>query len=116
MHNFRELKVWQKGRILVKEIYLLTLNFPKAETFGLTDQMRRASVSIPANIAEGSGRKSNKDFKRFLEYAYGSALELETHIYLSYDVNYIDEPTLNNFLKIIHEIEKMITGLDNSIN
>ncbi len=82
---------------------------------GLTNQMRRASVSIPSNIAEGSGRKSNKEFKRFLEIAYGSALELETQIYLSYDIQFIDENTLNKFLELIHEIEKMIKGLERSL-
>ncbi len=115
MHNFRELKVWIKARLLVKNIYLLTSGFPKSEIYGLTDQMRRASISIPSNIAEGSGRKSNKEFKRFLEIAFGSALELETQIYLSFDINFIDENTLNDFLEFIHEIEKMIKGLENSL-
>ncbi len=115
MHNFRELKVWNKARLLVKEIYLITQSFPKSELNGLTNQMRRASVSIPSNIAEGSGRKSNKDFKRFLEFSYGSALELETQIYLSFDLNFIDENNLNIFIGYIHEIQKMINGLDNSL-
>jgi len=115
MHNFRELLVWKKARYLVKEIYLLTQKYPKSELHGLTNQMRRAAVSIPSNIAEGSGRKSNKDFKRFLEFAYGSALELETQIYLSFDLEFIDENTLNIFLKYIHEIQKIINGLDNSL-
>jgi len=116
VHNFRELLVWKKSRILVKEIYMLSQSFPKSEVHGLTDQMRRAAVSIPSNIAEGSGRKSNKDFKRFLEFSYGSALELETQIYLSFDLRFIDENTLNIFLEYVHEIQKMINGLDNSLN
>ena len=71
MHNFKELKIWQKGRALVKEIFLLTQNFPKEEQFILVVQMRRASVSIPANIAEGSGRGSKKDFSRLIDIAMG---------------------------------------------
>ncbi len=115
MHNFRELIVWKKGRVLVKEIYLLTQNYPKSEIYGLISQMRRASVSIISNIAEGSGRKSDKDFKRFLEFAYGSALELETQIYVSFDIEFIDENTLNVFLEYVHEIQKMIKGLENKL-
>jgi four helix bundle protein len=69
MHNFRQLKVWQKSRLLVKEIYIVTKGFPKEELFGLTSQIRRAVVSIPSNIAEGCGRNTNKDTKRFVDIA-----------------------------------------------
>ncbi|MCG8579545.1 MAG: four helix bundle protein, partial [Bacteroidales bacterium] len=67
MHNFKELKVWQKARVLVKDIYHLTKQLPEDEKYGLISQMRRASVSIPSNIAEGTGRSSNKEFVRFLD-------------------------------------------------
>lgn len=93
----------------------MTQSYPNSEIYALVNQMRRASVSIPSNIAEGSGRKSDKDFKRFLEFAYGSALELETQIYVSYDIEFIDENALNVFLGYVHEIQKMIKGLDNKL-
>lgn len=78
MKDFKSLKVWQKGIKLVIEIYKSTKHFPQEELYGLTSQMRRSSVSIPSNIAEGSGRSSDKDFHRFLEISIGSAFELET--------------------------------------
>jgi len=73
MHNYRELKVWQKARELVKMIYDVTSKFPKVETYGLTNQIRRATVSIASNIAEGSGHSSKNEFCRFLEIAYSSS-------------------------------------------
>lgn len=116
MHNFKELKKWQKGRALVKEIFLLTQNFPKEEQFILVVQMRRASVSIPANIAEGSGRGSNKDFSRFIDIAMGSAFELESLIYIGYDLDYYDEKVLNLTVGKIQEIQKMLFHFKNHIN
>ncbi len=73
MHNFREMKIWQKARELVIEIYKATAEFPSEEKFALVSQMQRAAVSIPSNIAEGAGRNSDKDFNRFLDIANGSA-------------------------------------------
>ena len=78
MHNYLELKIWQEARKLVKEVYSITAKFPKEEMYGLTSPIRRAAVSIPSNIAEGTGRNSDKDFQRFLEYAIGFLFELET--------------------------------------
>lgn len=95
MHNFKELKIWQKGRLIVKEIYSFTKNYPKEEQFGLTNQIRRAAVSILSNIAEGSGISSSKDFARFLEIALSSAFELETQIILSNDLGFLNENTFN---------------------
>ena len=89
MHKFKELIVWQKARILVKEIYVLTSFYPSSEKFGIISQIQRAVISIPANIAEGSGRGSNKDFSRFIDMALASAFELETEIILSYDLSFI---------------------------
>jgi four helix bundle protein len=91
MHKYKELIVWQKARILVKDIYILTESFPNSEKYGITSQIQRAVISIPANIAEGSGRGSNKDFSRFLDIAIASAFELETEIILSYDLIFISE-------------------------
>ena len=108
MHNFRNLIIWQKARSLVKTSYLLTEKFPKQEQWSLTNQIHRASVSIPANIAEGSGKSSNKDFSRFLEMAISSSFELETHFVLSFDLGYITEDDLNLMSSQIQELQKMI--------
>ena len=83
MHNFKELKVWQNARVLVKEIYLSTGNFPTEEKYGITSQIRRSAISIPSNIAEGCGRRTDKDFSHFLNIALGSAYELQTQTELT---------------------------------
>nr|WP_321407052.1 four helix bundle protein [uncultured Carboxylicivirga sp.] len=114
-HNFKELQIWQKSRVLVKDIYKLTSDFPQSEVYGLVSQMRRASVSIPSNIAEGAGRKTNKEFSRFLEIAYSSALELETQLYLSFDLEFIIESVLEEFLAKIDELQKMISSFDTKV-
>lgn len=115
MHQFKELKVWQKGRALVKEVYLATKCFPNEELFGITSQMRRAAISIPANIAEGSGRNSNADFSRFLDMANGSAFELETLVILSLDLEYLSQSEFEKFDAWLNEIQKMIFGLKESL-
>jgi four helix bundle protein len=115
MHNYKELKVWQKGRELVKFVYLLTTKFPKEELYALTSQIKRAVVSIPSNIAEGAGHFSNKEFSRFLEIAYASSCELDTQIILSYDLNFIYEDELNNTSSLIEEVQKMLSGLIKSL-
>ncbi|MGA2916138.1 MAG: four helix bundle protein [Sedimentisphaerales bacterium] len=88
LKSFKELIVWQKAYKLVLEIYKLTYFFPKNETYGLVQQIRRAAISIPSNIAEGYGRKHRTDYHRFLSMAYGSLLELETQYMLSTDLSY----------------------------
>lgn len=88
LKSFKELIVWQKAYKLVLEIYKFTYNFPKSETYGLVQQIRRAAISIPSNIAEGYGRKHKADYHRFLSMAYGSLLELETQYLLSIDLGY----------------------------
>ncbi len=109
-HNFRELKVWQKSRLLVKEIYIISQSFPKEETFGLTSQIKRAAVSIPSNIAEGCGRGTIPQFAQFLDIAHGSACELETQIILAFDLNFIQENDAKKIVRNIHEVQKMIFG------
>jgi four helix bundle protein len=89
--RFRDLKVWQKGIELVKEIYKITKCFPKEKHYGLSAQMRRASISIPSNIAEGFRRKHNKEYKQFLNVALGSCAELEIQIVIAKELGYIDE-------------------------
>ena len=111
MHNFKELKVWQLSRGLVKEIYEITANFPSTEKYGLVSQLRRCTVSIPTNIAEGSGRNTDKDFAQFLNIALGSAYELETLLILSFDVRLLTEEELENLTNRISEIQKMTVGL-----
>jgi len=116
MHNFKELSVWEKGRELVSEIYTITKLLPKPEQFGLSAQMRKAAVSIPSNIAEGSGRGSDKEFVRFLDIANGSSCELDTQLYLVFDQNYISKETLDLQIYNIQEIQKMLYQLKKHFN
>ena len=116
VHNFKKLKVWNKSRILVSSIYEIVKSFPKSETFGLISQMKRCSISIPSNIAEGCGKNSNKHFKIHIEVALGSSYELETQMILSVDLKYIDEETFKDTLIKINEVSKMLIGLRNNYN
>ncbi len=111
MHNFNKLEVWQRARNLCKSIYNVSSNYPKSEQFGLTSQIRRASVSIVSNIAEGPGRNSKKEFAYFLNISNGSAFEVETQIYISKDLNYIDEETEKTLVDELHIIQKMLSKL-----
>lgn len=115
MHNFKELKVWQSARRIVKEIYLDTKDFPIDEKYGLISQMRRSAVSIPSNIAEGSGRNTDKDFKYFLNVALGSAYELQTLLILSQDIELISQERTNELNTSLEEIQRMIYGLIKTI-
>jgi four helix bundle protein len=108
MHNFKNLKIWQKSRVLVKEVFLSTREFPAEEKFGLVSQILRSAYSIPSNIAEGSGRSSNKEFARFLDIALGSAFELETQLILASDIDYLSEDKLQEVQILLQEIQKMI--------
>ena len=116
MHQFKDLKVWQKGRKLVKVIYKLTQRLPKDEQYGLSSQMRRAAISIPANIAEGCGRNGDKELNRFLDIANGSAYELETLVTLCFDLDYITQAVSEEFVTALNEIQKMIFGLKQSVS
>lgn len=98
--GFKDLIVWQKAYKLVLEIYKLTKDFPKYETYGLAQQIRRAAVSLPSNIAEGYGRKHKAEYRQFLSMAYGSLSELETQYLLAIDLKYINKSgTVENLLK-----------------
>ena len=110
-----KLDVWRKSVDLVTEVYKLTASFPETEKFGLVSQIRRASVSIPSNIAEGAGRDTNKEFNNFLSIAQGSASELETQLIISEKLGYIEKQTLNIILKNLIDITKMIIGLKKSL-
>ncbi len=116
MHNYLELKIWQRSRELVKSIYQLTESFPDSQKYGLINQMQRAAISIPSNIAEGAGRNSSKDFMRFLDIAYGSAFELETQLFLSNDLGYTNIRQVENIISELKEIQKMIFKFRESLD
>jgi len=111
MHNYKKLIVWQKAIELATEIYYLTEQFPSEEKFGMTSQVRRSSMSIANNIAEGSRKSSRKDFNRFLEIADGSSAELNTQLIVSQRIEYITPEELEYFETKIEEIQKMINSL-----
>lgn len=116
MGDFKSLIVWQKSVSLVTDIYTLTEKFPKNEIFGLTSQMRRASVSIPSNISEGHSRRSSKDYIQFLKFSRGSLAELETQILISKNLNFITEKEYLEIDKKTIEVSKMLNSLISSIN
>jgi four helix bundle protein len=116
IHNFKELKVWQKSMTLCKMVYEITSTFPADEKFGLKSQIQRCAISIPSNIAEGSGRNGDKEFQHFLSIANGSAFELETQIILAKDFNYISDEHYSNITILLTEVEKMIYGFYQTLN
>jgi four helix bundle protein len=116
MHNFRKLDIWIEARHLVKDVYSLTTSFPDKEKFGIISQIQRAVISIPANIAEGSAKSSNKDFSRFLEISLGSSFEVETFLILSYDLDYISEETLITIGNKLRSIQKKIYNFKEKLN
>ena len=115
MRPHENLDVWKKSVDFVVEIYKVTEKFPVEEKFGLTSQIRRASVSIAANIAEGAGRKSNKEFLNFLSMAQGSASEVETELLISLHLNFLVDKDFQSLTVKLEEIGKMITGLSNHL-
>ena len=108
MHNFRELVVWQEAMMLAKQVYEVTASFPSNEKYGLVSQMNRSVISIPSNIAEGSGRGSDKEFTHFLSIALGSAYELETQLLLAQSLGFIKPNLLPGLLELVHKIQRMI--------
>ncbi len=110
MRAFRDLKVWRKAHELTLAVYKMTCTFPKAELFGLTSQMRRASGSIGANIAEGCGRTGGPELARFLQIALGSASELEYHLLLAHDLGLLNGPDYNRLDRDVTEIKRMLTS------
>lgn len=109
--SYKDLIVWQKSIRLVTEIYRVTEKFPRAETYGLASQMQRAAISIPSNIAEGTGRSTKKDFLQFLHVALGSATELETQLIIACNLEYITEQELARTATDLSEVCKMLHGL-----
>lgn len=111
--SYTNLEVWEKSRGLVKDIYNLTKNFPKEETFSLTSQIRRAAISVPSNIAEGIGRQSSKENIQFLHIARGSLYEVETQIILSSDLGYISADQFRELSCKIDECKRLLHGYIN---
>jgi four helix bundle protein len=111
MQDFRKLVVWQRARKLARVVYTRTERFPHGETFGLRSQMRRAAVSICSNIAEGCGRGTDRDFRRLLGVALGSACALECELILSGDVELMAQAEQNDVLNDLEEIKRMLAGL-----
>ena len=116
MHDFKELRVWNKSMDVVSQVYRLLRGMPSIEQFGLTSQMRRCSVSIASNVAEGSGRFSSKDFQRFLGMAYGSCNELETQLILSNRLGYLEECSTTPIVNDLNDLRKMIYRLRKSMD
>ena len=115
MHNFKELKVWNKALDLAINNYQLTKKFPSEEKFGLTSQINRSAVSVSSNIAEGAGRNTNGEFNQFLGIATGSLFELETLLINSVKIGILPEGDFKDNSKLINEITKMIAGLKSSL-
>jgi len=114
--DFRQLLVWQKAMDLTMEVYSIVKLLPHDESFALSDQMRRAVVSIPSNIAEGQGRETDKEFVRFLSIARGSLWELSTQIEICERLNYLTADQLATAKDLIIEISKMLNALSNALS
>jgi len=115
MHNFKDLKVWQKSIDLAVEVYKAASLLPNDEKYGLISQMKRCSVSISSNIAEGSGRGSNAQFKHFLTISQGSAFELETQLIISNRLELLDDVLAANLIDKTTEIQKMVYSLERNL-
>jgi four helix bundle protein len=113
--SYRDLEVWKLSIDFVKKVYQVTHNFPDSEKFGLINQIRRAAVSIPSNIAEGQGRNSAKEFRQFLAISLGSLAELETQLIIAKEIEYLTQNGLDALLSPLDRIRKMIKGLSKGI-
>lgn len=116
MRNFKQLLIWQKGFDIAVQSFKLVETFPKEERFSLSNQITRASVSIPSNIAEGSSRTSEKDYNRFLEISLGSSFELETQLLIAEAVKYGDETVRSKMLQSVSDEQKMLVSFMSKLN
>jgi four helix bundle protein len=116
MKDFRELKVWEKAHQLTLSCYEATGTFPKQEMFGLVSQIRRSSSSVPANIAEGCGRRGDGEFHRFLQVAMGSASELEYHLLLSRDLKFLSLVDHDRLHTRVEEVKRMLVSLTRKVD
>ena len=110
MQDFKKLKVWEKAHALTLAVYIATRTFPKEELYGLTSQLRRATSSIPANIAEGCGRNSGPELRRFLEIAMGSACECEYHLLLSRDLELLTTENHDQLHTQVSDVKRMLAA------
>ena len=111
MKDFKDLKVWQKAHELTLDVYRIAESFPRREMYGLTSQVKRSTASISANIVEGCGRRSDGEFKRFLQIARGSASETEYHLILAHDLGWLPEHHYEQLLSKLVEVQRMLTSL-----
>jgi four helix bundle protein len=116
MRNFKELSIWQKGIEIAVKTFQLTDTFPKEDKYGISQQMTRSGVSIPSNIAEGSSRRSEKDYARFIEISLGSSFELETQLVISEKLSKGDQILLQQLKEDISDQQKMLTGFQQKLN
>lgn len=116
MQNYKELMVWEKSMDLVEEVYRIVSLLPKQEQFALSDQLRRAVVSVPSNIAEGYGRYAVRDYNRFLSIARSSKNEVETQLYICVRLKYISENDIEKAFALCDEIGRMLNSLINKLN
>jgi len=115
MHRYKELEIWKRSINLIVSVYELTKEFPSEEKFGLTNQLKRAVVSVASNIAEGAGRNSNKEFNQFLGIAMGSILEVETQLIIAEKLSYLKEDQLESLLDMIDQLIRMTKSLQNKL-
>jgi four helix bundle protein len=116
MRDFRKVQVWQKSHELTLRLYKVTSAFPKEELYGLTSQIRRASASIPSNIAEGCGRNTQTELARFVHIASGSASELDYHLLLAHDLGFVGQEVYLELANTISEIKRMLHGFEKAIS
>ena len=115
VRNYKELIVWQKSMTVIKQIYSLVKRLPKEEFFALSDQMRRCSISIASNIAEGQQRGSGAEFTRFITYAQGSRAELETQLLACVSIGYLTEDEISETMNLLEEINKMLSSIQKNL-
>ena len=115
LYSFEKLMAWQESRSLVKSIYVLLNKYPKYEQFALCDQIRRASISVPSNIAEGNAKNSSKERIHFIEIAYGSLMEVYCQLILSKDLDYINDDDLKLIKVQVDKVGKLLSGLKMSL-
>jgi four helix bundle protein len=113
--NYRELIAWQKAIAFVLGVYAVTRAWPRDEQYGLTNQIRRAAVSVPSNVAEGQGRASDNDFHRFLSMALGSLCEVETQLVIGRELGYLDDEPLERMMRQSNEVGRLLNGLMRSL-
>lgn len=113
--HYKDLVAWQKAMDLVTDIYRVTDTFPKREVYSLTDQIRRAAVSVPSNIAEGQAHYSHREFLHFLRHSAGSLAEVETQLLIAERIGYIDHPAIAPLIQKVHEVGRILNGLMSSL-